>query len=93
MDHVGGCVEQSAVPAVDYLAGMVDEDEVRLVDEGEGHAERVHPETVWVNGVAERDVPGDAFVETVFAEDAEGGRETAFEVVAFFVGVVEFGRA
>ena len=36
---------------------------------------------------------GDAFVETVFSEDAEGGGEAAFEVVAFFVGVVEFGGA
>jgi hypothetical protein len=34
-------------------------------------------------------VPGDALVEAVFAEDAEGGGEAAFEVVAFGVFVGE----
>lgn len=42
-----------------------------------------------VDGVAERNVARYAFVEAVFAEDAEGGGETAFEVVAFGVLVVE----
>jgi len=34
-------------------------------------------------------VAGDALVEAVFAEDAEGGGEAAFEVVAFGVFVGE----
>ena len=34
-------------------------------------------------------MPGYAFVEAVFAEDAEGGGEAAFEVVAFGVFVGE----
>ena len=42
-----------------------------------------------MDGVAEGDVPGYAFVEAVFAEDAEGGGEAAFEVVAFGVLVGE----
>jgi len=46
-----------------------------------------------VYGVAERDVPGDALVEAVFAEDAEGGGEAAFEVVAFGMFVGEGWRA
>lgn len=36
---------------------------------------------------------GDALVEAVFAEDAEGGGEAAFEVVAFGVFVGEGWRA
>lgn len=34
-------------------------------------------------------MPGDAFVEAVFTEDAEGGGEPAFEVFALFVFVCE----
>jgi hypothetical protein len=42
-----------------------------------------------LDGVAECDVAGYAFVEAVFAEDAEGGGQAAFEVLAFFVLVGE----
>lgn len=89
VDHVGGCVEEAVGPAVDHGAAVVDEDEVRFCYEAEGESERVYPEAVGVDGVAERDVPGDAFVEAVFAEDAEGGGQPAFEVFTLFVLVGE----
>jgi len=89
VDHVGGGVEQTVLAAADDFAGVVDEDEVGFGHEAEGAAEGVHPEAVGLYGVAERDVAGDTFVEAVFAEDAEGGGEAAFEVFALFVLVGE----
>lgn len=75
VDHVGGGIQEPVLAAVDDLALFVDEDQVRGLDQAEGGAERVHPERVGVHRVAERDVAGDAFVEAIFAEDAEGGWE------------------
>jgi hypothetical protein len=89
VDHVGGGVEQAVLAAADDFAGVVDEDEVGFGHEAEGAAEGVHPEAVRLDRVAERDVAGDAFVEAVFAEDAEGGGQAAFEVFALFVFVGE----
>ena len=89
VNHVRRRVEQSVLAAVDDSAGVVDEDEVGFGYEAESPAEGVHPEAVWLDGVAEGDVAGDAFVEAVFAENAEGGGEAAFEVVAFGVFVCE----
>jgi hypothetical protein len=89
VDHVGGGVEQAVLAAADDFAGVVDEDEVGLGHEAEGAAEGVHPEAVGLHGVAERDVAGDAFVKAVFAEDAEGGGQAAFEVFALLVLVGE----
>lgn len=73
VDHVGGGVEQAVLAAADHFARVVDENQVGFGDEAEGAAEGVHPEAVGLYGVAERDVAGDALVEAVFAEDAEGG--------------------
>ena len=92
VDHVRRGIQQSARAAVNHLAGVVDQDQVTLLDQREGHAERVDPEGVGVDGVAERDVAGHAFVKAQFAEDAEGEREAAFEVFALGVLVLEFGR-
>jgi hypothetical protein len=89
VDHVGGGVEQAVLAAADDFAGVVDEDEVGFGHEAEGAAEGVHPEAVGLHGVAERDVAGDALVEAVFAEDAEGGGQAAFEVFTLFVLVGE----
>lgn len=73
VNHVRGRVEEAVLAAVDDFPAVVDEDEVGFGDQAEGAAEGVYPEAVGLHGVAERDVPGDAFVEAVFAEDAEGG--------------------
>lgn len=89
VNHVRRCVQQSVFAAVDDFAGVVDEDEVGFGHQAESAPEGVHPEAVRVDRVAEGDVAGYAFVEAVFAEDAEGGGEAAFEVVAFGVFVGE----
>lgn len=91
VDHVRGRVEQSVLAAANHLPGVVDEDQVGFGDEAERAPERVHPEAVWLHGVAQRDVARHALVEAVFAEDAEGGGEAAFEVFALFVLVGECG--
>jgi hypothetical protein len=92
VDHVGSGVEQAVLATADDFAGVVDEDQVGLRHQAEGAAEGVHPEAIGLHGVAKRDVAGDAFVEAVFAEDAEGGGQTAFEIFAFFVLVGEGWR-
>ena len=56
-------------------------------------AERVHPEVVWIDWVAKGYMTCDAFIEAQFAEDAEGEGQSAFEVLALFELVVEFGRS
>jgi hypothetical protein len=93
VDHVGGGVEEAVivVAAIDDLAGGVDLDQVARLDQGEGQAERVDPEGGGVDGVAEGDVAGDAFVVAELAEDTEGEGQAAFEVGTFFVLVREGG--
>lgn len=44
VDHEGGGVEESRGPTVDDVAVVVHLDQIRRFDEGEGEAERVHPE-------------------------------------------------
>lgn len=73
VDYVPGDIQEPVLAAVDDLALLVDEDQVGCFDQAERGAEGVHPEGVRVYGVAECDVAGDAFIQAVFAEDAEGG--------------------
>jgi len=54
---------------------VIDEDQVGNPHPGEVPAERVHPETIGVLGVARGDVSGRALVEAELAEDAERGGE------------------
>lgn len=56
-----------------------------------GNAERVHPERSRVNGIAQRDVTRDAFVEALFGEDAKRSGQTALEILALLVFVGEDG--
>lgn len=93
VDHERGFVEEPVLAAVEDVALLVDQNEVGFVDQAEGVAEWVHPEAVRVYRVAHCNVTCYSFVESVFAEDAEGGGEAAFEVVALFVRVVELGWA
>lgn len=90
VDHVRRRVEKSTLSAINDLSIMVDLNEIALLDHAEGNTERVDPEGCGVDGIAEGDVTGDTLVEAVFAEDAEGGGETAFEVVTLGVLVGEF---
>lgn len=89
VDHIRRSVQESILSTSDHFAGVVDENEVGLVHQAESAAEGVHPETIGLDGVAEGDVTCDALVVAVFAEDAEGGCEAAFEVFALFVLVFE----
>ena len=73
VDHVRRRVEQTVWPAVDHFAVRVHENQIRGLDQAEGGAQRVHPERVRMDRITQRDVAGDALVETVFAEDAERG--------------------
>lgn len=46
VNHVGGSVEETAFASIDDLAGVIDQDEIRLVDERKCHAKGVHPEAI-----------------------------------------------
>lgn len=46
VNHVGGSVEETAFASIDDLAGVVDQDEIRLVDERKCHAKWVYPEAI-----------------------------------------------
>ena len=61
VDGEGGGVDWFV--ANDNVAFFVDEDEIRDTDQGEVGAERVEPEVVGEDGVADADVTGYAFVE------------------------------
>ena len=89
MDHIRRGIQQPVLSASDHFPCMVDEDEVGLVHEAERAAEGIHPEAVGLYGIAEGDVACDTLVVAVFAEDAEGGCEAAFEVFALLVLVFE----
>src|SRR5262245_59501171 len=71
VDGEGGDVDR--VFALDDLAIMVDQDQIRDANLAEIHAEGIDPEMILFFGVARGDVPCDAFVEPEFGEEAEGG--------------------
>ena len=78
--------------ALDDLAVVVDENQVRDADVAEVHPEGVDPEVVEQFGVARRDVPGDAFGEAELAEDAQRAGESLLAVLAFGLDRVEGRR-
>lgn len=92
VDHVRRGIEQPAGAARDDLPVVVDLDEIGRLDLGEGDAEGVDPEGGRVDGVAQGDVARDAFVEAILAEDAECGGQSALQVLALLVFVLEDGR-
>lgn len=51
MDHESGSVEEADGSSVNDFAGVVDLDQVRSLDQGEGNAEGIHPEGFRINGV------------------------------------------
>lgn len=93
MDHKRRRVQQPHLPTRYHRPRMVHLDQIAPLHQREGYPERVHPEGGRVHRVPDRDVPCYAFVEAVFAEDAQGGGEPPFEVFALFVLVGEFGGA
>jgi len=78
MNPIRGGIERPYGTAIDDGAGMVDADEVGGFDEGKVEAEGVDPEGGGFDGIADGDVASNAFIETVFGEDAEGTGEFFF---------------
>jgi hypothetical protein len=83
VDGEGGPVHRPG--ALDDVAVVVAEDEVRRLDLLEAHPERVDPEVVEALGVAGGDVAGDALVEPEPAEDPEGRRQPPLAVLALLL--------
>lgn len=77
MDHVGGAVEQSYRTTTDDIALMVDLNQVRPLDLGEGHTERIDPESRRIHWIPNCDMSRNAFVEAIFAEDPECSGKSA----------------
>lgn len=50
------CIEEAVLTTLDDLALLTDTDEVGGFDETKRSSEWVHPERIWFNGVAVRDV-------------------------------------
>ena len=63
------------------------------VDVAEAHRERVHPEVLGELGVADGDVPGDAFAEADAAEDAQRAGQLLLAVQPLFLHGGERWRA
>lgn len=91
MDHIRRSIQQPVLAPSNHLSCMVDEDQIGFVHHAESAAERVDPKAVWLYRIAERDMACNALVVSVFAEDAEGGCEAAFEIFALFMLVFEGG--
>jgi hypothetical protein len=58
--------------ALNDVAGVVDEDQMRDADLREVARQRIQPEVVGADGVADGDVAGDALVEAAVGEAANG---------------------
>src|SRR5579859_2348796 len=70
------------VVALDDLAAMVHQNQVRRADLPEMHAERVHPEMVQAFRVAGRDVAGYSFIELETRKQAKCGGKHALTMQA-----------
>jgi hypothetical protein len=91
VDHVGSTIQQPNRSAANDFTVMVDMNQIRPLDLGEGDTERVDPEGGGIDRVPDGDVACDAFVEAEFAKDSECSGEAAFHVFSFLVLVFEDG--
>ena len=73
------------VLAFQHFAGVINHDQIRDANLAKVHAERIHPKTFFVLGVAHGDVTGDAFVETKFREQTKSRREAFFHMAALLL--------
>ena len=83
VDGEGSRVDRTV--ALDDLAGVADEDQVRDPDVAEAHAEGVHPEVVGQFGVARRDVPGHALGEPEATEEPQRAGQLLLAVQALLL--------
>src|SRR6267142_2589622 len=79
--------------AFHYFAFRVDQHQIRNANLAEVHAKRIHPEMIRPLRIARRDVPGNAFVETKFREQAKRSRQPLFTMPAFLFNTGELGRS
>ena len=93
MNHERGRVQQPHLAPVHNLAVPIDADEVAAAHGPEGDAEGIHPERVWLNRVADRDMARHAGLVPELAEDAQPGGQTALQVLTLLILVREGGRA
>lgn len=91
VNHVRCGVEQAALASIDHFARMVDQDEIRLVDQRERDTKWVNPKALRVDRISEGDVASDTLVKAVLSEDSKGGCEAALQVLSLLVLVFKLG--
>ena len=79
--------------AFDNLAGVIHQNQVRYANPAEMQTEGIDPETIEALGIARGDVSGDAFVETIFGEEAKRGGQAFLAMATLFGGRMECRRA
>lgn len=61
MNHVRRGVEQANLASVDDFSFVIDANQIRRLDLRECHAEWIDPESVRLDGVAQRDMAGHTY--------------------------------
>lgn len=92
MDHERSCVQQPNRSTVDDVSFVVHLYQITLFDQREGHAKRVHPESVRLDWIPHGDMTSDTFIEAVLAKNPKGGSQSALEIVPFGVLIGECRR-
>lgn len=77
-------------PSIDDLALWVDENKIRSLQHADCKSEWIHPEVIRHHGIAQRDVPGDAFIEAKFGKETESEHKAGFQVRSLFVLISEY---
>lgn len=72
--------------AFDHSTGVIHEDQIGDANLAEMQTEGIDPKTIEALGIARGDVAGDAFVKTIFSEEAKGGGEAFFAMAALLGG-------
>lgn len=75
-----------------HLAVLVHQHQIRDFDEGEVCAQRVDPEVLRIQGVAQGNVASHPLVETLVGEHSESDGQMLFLIIAGVNGVGELGR-
>src|SRR5207244_10920352 len=78
MNHEAGLIDRFVTDQ--DVAGMIDQLKVRDLDLAEKLRQRIDPEAIRELRIAHGDMPGEALVEAVAREQAEGGRKPLLAV-------------
>lgn len=82
-------IQEPVLSPVNYNSLVINQNQVVRSDKREMQSEGIDPETLFVDGIANRNVAGDTFCEAAFGEDSKGHGETLLQVCALGVGVIE----